>query len=810
MKISLRWLNDYVDVADFFAAPEKLAEILTHSGLEIESLENLGQRFNHVVVGHIIEKGQHPDADRLSLCKVDIGTGEIQQIVCGASNHKQGDKVVAALPGAVLPGDFAIKKSKIRGVESNGMLCSEVELGLEKESAGIMILPADAPVGKSFAEYYGMDDVLFEIKVTPNRADCLSHFGLAREIGCLLDRPVEFPVQSFEVGSESTEKYMKLKVTEPELCPRYAGRAIRGVKIGESPLWLKRRLELIGLNSINNVVDVTNFVMMELGQPLHAFDSDQIAGATILVGLAREGEKFISLDGSEIELKGDELMIRDAEQPVALAGVVGGVNSGVTEDTRNLFIESAYFTMATVRRTARKLGIETDSAYRFSRGVDPEGTVLAMNRACQLIQEVAGGDILGAPYDFYPAKVSRPSIEISLSFVAQKLGYEIQAQDFSRWMKRLGCQVQERNGVFSVQAPPYRGDLTIAEDLVEEFARLNGYEKIPEVLPVLATEPADHTPEFSLFNRMHSYLQGAGFQQAVNFSFVDPKLQAELIGDVSKLKELNLDAGGEVVPLMNPLSEDLGVMRTLLSPGLLKTAAFNDRHGNSVGQIYEIGFSFANGTDGEYIQRSRLCLAMWGEPLQLWKQDVPLVYRLKSEIELLLGHLKSSSWKWLGIPMDRVPDFLHPGQASSLFYEGKTVGFVGTLHPHRLEQMKMKRTCAVAEFNLELLLKGQPRLPKAKTPSKFPGVERDLAFVMPKSLPAGDVMAEIRKVAGQTLKSVNVFDVYEGGPLADGQRSVAFRLNYQGSNETLSDDQILDLQQRVINSVSQKFSISVR
>ena len=366
MKISLKWLNDYVDVTEFFQKPEELAEALTRAGLEVEDIVNRAKDFNHVVVGHILEKDKHPNADKLSLCRVSTGD-VVHQIVCGAQNHKAGDRVIVALPGAVLPGNFAIKKSAVRGVDSAGMLCSLKELGLAKESDGIAILPADAPVGKPYAEYGGYDDINFELKVTPNRADCLSHFGLAREVACLFGKELKAPKAEPKLSAQSTKSAIKLEVKAFDLCPRYTGRYLKGVKVGPSPEWLKHRLESVGLNSINNIVDATNYVMMELGQPLHAFDANFIGGKTIIVDRAKAGEAFITLDGSEIKLTGEELTIRDDKHPVCLAGVVGGKNSGVSDGTTEVFLESAYFVPMSARKTSRTHGIDTDSAYRLDR-----------------------------------------------------------------------------------------------------------------------------------------------------------------------------------------------------------------------------------------------------------------------------------------------------------------------------------------------------------------------------------------------------------------------------------------------------------
>ena len=381
-----------MDVEEFFSKPEELGERLTQAGLELENLENLSESFHHVLVGCVEKLERHPQADRLTLCQVDVGEGNLRQIVCGAQNHKQGDKVVVALPGACLPGGFSIKKSKIRGVESLGMMCSDSELGQAEKSEGIKILPQEAKVGTSYAEYAGLDDVVFELNVTPNRADCLSHVGLARELACILGRKVREPKVDVNVGTQSTKKVLEVELKSPDLCPRYAGRLVTGIKVGESPQWMKARLEAVGINPINNVVDVTNYVMLELGQPLHAFDREFIQGQKIIIDRAIKGEKFTTLDGTEVELTSEELTIRDSERAVALAGIVGGLNSGVVDQTKDIFIESAHFTQNAVRRTSRQLGIETDSAYRFARGTDPQGVEYALRRACHLMEQLTGGD----------------------------------------------------------------------------------------------------------------------------------------------------------------------------------------------------------------------------------------------------------------------------------------------------------------------------------------------------------------------------------------------------------------------------------
>ena len=821
MKISLKWLNDYIDLQDYWAKPQELASLLTSAGIEVEGIQNLAKQFENVVIGHILQKGKHPNADRLTVCQVSTGEGVVHQIVCGARNHNEGDRVVVALPGAVLPGNFAIKRSQIRGVDSGGMLCSEAELGLKDESDGIMILPADAPVGQSFAKYMGLDDVLFELKVTPNRADCLSHFGLAREIGALTGREVKFPSLKLEETGGSTRDAVAIELRASDLCPRYAGRGVKGVKIGPSPAWLKTRLEAVGINSINNVVDVTNFVMMELGQPLHAFDQRELRGRKIVIDRAVKGESFVTLQGAELKLDGSELTIRDGERPVALAGIIGGKNSGVQDDTTDIFIESAYFTPAAVRRTARKFGIDTDSGYRFARGTNPEAVRLALDRAAQLVQEVAGGEIMGEPHDEYPNPIVREPIEIKLATIESRLGYPVTAENFTHWMKRLGCEIEPVTAgepAWRIRPPLFRWDLTLDVDLIEEFARLHGYQHIPERIPPLAMMPAEHDLTFVLDAKTRRLLQGEGCLQAINYSFISRSFQERVLGDLERVKAAGLKTAAEPVAIVNPLNEEINVMRTSLIPGLLKNVVHNSRHGNSFGRLYELGMSHFKAVSAdnkiEYVEEPRLAFAFWGEPDDLWRKKsaakVPVVFSLKGAIENWLREMGIQRFRWQQLNSKTAPEFLHPGQAAVLEFEGKPVGFLGTLHPSLASELKIREETAVAEFNLQLLMSGQPRSPKYKPISKMPAVDRDIALQMPKDLPAATVETEIKKAAGELLREVRVFDVFEGGSLPPDQRSVAFRLVFQSKDTTLEDQKVNELRDKVVQTVTEKFGITVR
>ncbi|AHZ84182.1 phenylalanine--tRNA ligase subunit beta [Bdellovibrio bacteriovorus] len=813
MKISLKWLHDYVDVTEFFQKPEVLAEALTRGGLEVEEITNRAKDFNHVVIGHILEKDKHPNADKLSLCRVSTGEGVVHQIVCGAQNHKAGDRVIVALPGAVLPGNFAIKKSAVRGVDSAGMLCSLKELGLATESEGIAILPADAPVGKAYAEYGGYDDVTFELKVTANRADCLSHFGLAREVSTLFGKELKVPSSELKTNGKSSKSEIALDVKAFDLCPRYAGRFLKGVKVGPSPAWLKARLESVGMNSINNIVDVTNYVMLELGQPLHAFDAAFINGKKIIVDRAVAGEKFITLDGTEIALNGAELTIRDVNHPVCLAGVVGGKNSGVSDSTTEVFLEAAYFLPMSARKTSRSHGIDTDSSYRFARGVDPDGTLRGLNRAAALILEVAGGEAYADHHDFYPNPVKKAPVDITIKTVSDRLGYEAEEHKFVDFMKRLGCEINKKGETFTVLPPTFRFDIEQDMDLVEEYARLNGYEHIPEALPALAAAPSFQDKTFMLNRTTSELLRGEGFQQAVNFAFVGSKAQKAFLGSLEALKATGLAATEKEIRILNPLNEEMDVMRSSLSFGLFKNLNHNFHSGNMQGRLFEIGSTFFVKDDGSFAEGSRAGMAIWGRASNLWNKslDYPVVYELKAAVEVLLKSLNISSYTWV-TPANKseVPEFLHQGQFAQLLVEGKKVGFIGTLHPLLLEDNKIRVPAALAELDLDQLYKGQPRPYRIQSVSKFPIVERDFAFVMPKALKVGDVLKDIRKAGAGLLLNVDVFDLYEGEKMEAGKKSVAIRIWLQDKNATLQETQINETTTKILESLKKNFDLSVR
>lgn len=808
MKISLKWLNDFIDISDYMTKPQVLADLLTRSGLEVEEIQNKAQDLAHVVIGHIQVKDKHPNADKLSLCQVDVGSGNILQIVCGAQNHKTGDKVIVALPGAVLPGNFVIKKSKIRDIESSGMLCSLKELALADVSDGIVILPSDAPIGESYAVFAGLDDVTFELKVTPNRADCLSHYGLARELGCVLNKNVKSPEILTRYASASTKTKINLTVKNSDLCSRYAGRYISGVKIGPSPLWLKKRLESVGQNSINNVVDITNYVMLEMGQPLHAFDADQISGAQIIVRMAVVNEKFKTLKDQDLSMTGEELLICDQDRALALAGVIGGLNSGVTETTQNIFLESACFQNMSVRKSSRRHGVDTDSAYRFSRGVDSSSSVTNMDRAALLILQVAGGEAYGEAYDFHPTPVVKKTITLGIKTVSERLGYAVDEVKFVEYMKALHINVESiSKGQYKMTPPVFRFDIEQDMDLVEEYARLHGYEHIQETIPALHIGPVSHDADYLMNQKVSNFMRSEGFSQAFNYAFTSMDSEKKWLGDSQYLAKTGFDIDSEIVKIMNPLSEELNSMRRSLVYGLWQNTVSNIRLGNSQGSLFEVGSVFSK-KENSYSEQRKISLVKWGESTGLHALTSPLVQQLRSSLEKWFLSMQISAFSF--VTQSEAPSFVHLGQWAQVLVEGRVVGFIGSAHPRFLGDEKIRVPVAFAELDLNIILKGQPRAQKFKTLSKFQPIERDFAFVMQSATVIGDLVKEVKKAAGSIVKEISVFDIYEGDKLPQGLKSVALRVSFQALTDVLTETELQQVSQKIVDAAMKSVNASLR
>lgn len=852
MKISLNWLSDYIDLEAERKNPKELARLLTEAGLEVESIQDLSLPFKNVVVGAVLKKSLHPNSDRLSLCQVSVGDGVVQQIVCGAQNHKEGDRVAVALPGAELANGVKISSSQIRGVESVGMLCSESELGLSSEaSEGILILDSSAKIGTPLARFLGMDDFVFELKVTPNRADCLSHLGLAREISTLLVRPLRSTaafaaMADMEVSASDSEQNgpITVEVTERAraFCPRYCGQAIKNIKIAPSPDWLKVRLRAVGLKSINNVVDVTNFVMFEMGQPLHAFDASLLEGKKIRVDLAQSKEKFTSLDGTNIELGNEDLTIRDRERVVALAGVVGGLNSGVNADTKEIFVESALFSAGSTRKTSRKHGVQTESGYRFSRGVNGCQTESALKRAVGLILQVAGGEIDGDEIDLVFESHRPAEIDLKYSIVNERLGYPVSAEAIETRLKSLGCVVVNKTdrGI-KVQGPKHRMDLTIDMDLVEEIARLEGYSLIPETLPHSDFIPTPSHSDSLDAERLRRAMVELGAHEARNFPFVSELRQTQFLGQLERLRANGLETEDQAIKLLNPIAEDLNVMRKSLTFSLFQNVELNQRRGRMRGALFEVGVSHHrklansrneenNGT--EFGEQHRLAFAVWGERLTL-SEKMRGANAAQEPVEVAVRWILQLAQR-IGLKIQTVagrpehcPSFLHPGQWVGLSNGEHLVGFVGTIHPELSSKEKLRAPVAFCEVAWKRALSAKrgekaPLVRRYLPISAYPSVERDFAFLVRVAVPNGDVVELIKSALepdltdrGIRLGSVELFDVFSSDKLPTdqegrAQKSIAVRVRVDSMRMTLNDELIKAVSDQVISKTEQAFGARLR
>ncbi|MHA7811212.1 phenylalanine--tRNA ligase subunit beta [Marinobacter flavimaris] len=789
MKFSEQWLREWVNPQ---IDTQELMDQITMAGLEVDGFEPVAGQFSGVIVGEVQSVQPHPDADKLRVCQVSDGSSEVQ-VVCGAPNVREGMKVPFAVVGAVLPGDFKIKKAKLRGQPSEGMLCSESELGLSENHDGLMELPADAPVGKDVADYLKLNDVTIDVDLTPNRADCLSIKGIAREVGVLnsmlFNSPAIEPVDS--VHSEVPD----IRVEAPAGCPRYLGRILRNVNLqAESPLWMQEKLRRSGIRSIDAAVDVTNYVMLELGQPMHAFDRDEIHGG-IVVRMARIGEKLVLLDGQEVELTQGTLVIADHEKPIAIAGVMGGEHSGVSPKTRDLVLESAYFDPITLAGKARHYGLHTDASHRFERGVDYKLARDAMERATSLLMDIVGGEPgeiveVASDEDMPRDRV----VDLRAGRLNDVLGMEIDRTTVEEILTRLGLRVEKllKNG-WRVSVPSFRPDISIEEDLIEEVGRIYGYNNLPVTEPngSLGLRPEEEAVR--PVSAIRNFFVDHGYQEAVTYSFVDPKVQ-QLV-----------DPDRQGIALANPISSDLSVMRTSLWSGLLKTVAYNQNRQQPRIRLFETGLRFLQ--EGERIdQQPMLAGVVVGNQFpENWANG-----RRTADFFDVKGDLESL-FRLLGIEIRFVGSqhpALHPGQTAELMRDGEHVGWLGTLHPQVQKNLELNGTILMFELFLNSIVTGY--VPNFKEISKFPEVRRDLAIIIGSEVAFADVERVARKHAGEQLTALRAFDVYEGESLGEGNRSLALSLFWQHPERTLNEDEVHSLFNGVIDALKEELGATLR
>lgn len=802
MLVSLKWLKDYVDVD---LTPEEIAGKLTMAGLEVDAIERVSPGFSGVVVAKILSIRPHPNADKLSLCEVSTGERSFP-VVCGARNIHAGDVVPLATVGATIPGGYTIKSSKLRGEPSEGMLCSEEELGIGEDATGIMILPDNLTLGEDLAMALDLDDVTLEISVTPNRADCLSIIGIAREIAAMTGGRIRYPIVAFEEPGRDINELTSVTILAPELCPRYTARLIQDIEIRPSPAWMRLRLEAVGLRAINNVVDVTNFVMMEYGQPLHAFNFHALEEGRIVVRGAREGEAFISLDEKTRILSADTLMICDGVKPVAVAGIMGGLHSEVEDDTKDVLLESAYFNPSSIRKSSRSLGMGTDAAFRFERGIDPGGVVRALDRAAQLIAQLSGGSICRGYIDEYPRRIEAvQDIALRSEQVNRILGTQIAAGTMKEALEGLEMTVSEKEpGVYLVTPPTFRGDITREIDLTEEIARIHGYEDIPSSLPELMPEAVSTSDTGSLRHRIRTILNGYGYSEVINYSFVSPAS-----ADILSLSEN--DEGRRFIHLRDPLSEDLSVMRTNLVYGLLATMKKNISAGNHDLRLFETGKVFIDCGEELPRERERLgALVCGARHDRSWHFDENVhadFYDLKGCMENLLDALGIRTICFT-TPCDS--PFLHPGRSCCLTSDDRIIGFLGDIHPDVLEKMDIKKKAVVFEIDLHSLTPLAKENCFFRDIPKFPSVSRDVAFVLNEEVTARHLLDLVLKKDENLLESIDIFDVYTGKGIPAGMKSLALRFTYRSATKTLTDSRVNQVHERLVGAIAGDTGAKIR
>jgi phenylalanyl-tRNA synthetase beta chain len=790
MKFSEQWLREWADPK---ISTHELTEQLTMSGLEIESVTPVAGDFSHVVVGFVKNAQQHPDADRLRVCEVDIGQNEPLTIVCGGANVRTNLKVPVALVGAKIK-DLVIKSAKLRGVPSQGMICSTSELGLTETSEGIMELPEDAPIGKDFREWLQLNDHIIDIHVTPNRGDCLSIAGVAREVGVLNNYALHPP--KFNPVAPQIDDQFPVVVTDHKDCPRYVGRVIRGINPQAiTPQWMVERLRRSGVRSIHPVVDVTNYVLFELGQPLHAFDLKKLNGK-INVRLAKSNEKIKLLDEQEINVDAETLIIADDKNPLAIAGIMGGFDSAVTANTTDIFLESAFFNPLTIAGRARRYGLNTDSSYRFERGVDPHLQRQAIERVTQLLLEIAGGK--PGPVIEVSSEKDLPKTKTILlrqDRIAKLLGTQIAAEKIERILKQLGMQVAQDQKNWQVTVPGYRFDLQLEEDLIEEIARIDGYQNIPMAQLKNSTQFLPQPEQNLPLHRIRKFFTDRSYHEAITYSFVAPKLQQLIDPEKSALK------------LENPISPELSLMRTSLWPGLLDAVIYNHNRQQDRVRLFETGLRFI--ADKNNIQQElMLAGVITGQPLtEQWSSAKKSLdfFDLKNDLEnlfALTGFASEFSFQ------KAEHSALHPGQSAAVLYQNKIIGYCGALHPKLLQELDLIGPVYVFELQMHAL--NNAAMPKFKAISKFPAIRRDISFLIDQQYSADEIDRLIKKTAGELLVDLILFDVYQGKNIAENNRSLALGLIWQHPERTLVDDEINELMNKVVSTLKEKFAVTLR
>ena len=794
MKFSESWLREWINPE---ISSEMLADQLTMAGLEVDNVEKVAGDFTGVVIGKVVECKQHPNADKLRVTKVDIGKDELLDIVCGAPNCRQGLMVACATVGAVLPGDFKIKSAKLRGEPSEGMLCSYSELGITDDHNGIIELPDNAPLGKDIREYLNLNDVMIDISVTPNRADCFGIVGVARDISAVNNIPMkEIKIANVPATISDT---LSIQIDVPKAAPRYLGRVIKNININATtPLWMKEKLRRGGIRSVDAVVDITNYVLLELGHPMHAFDLDQIEKG-IIVRYAHQDEEMTLLNGNEVKLNDNTLVIADHKKVLAIAGIMGGEKSSVTPSTKDIFLEAAFFAPLAITGKAREYGLHTEASHRYERGVDPALQFVAMERATQLLVDICGGEV--GPVIEVTNQSELPSqatIKLHRNKIDRIIGYTIEAQKITDILVRLGCEVEYKDDIWIVKSPSWRFDLQIEEDLVEEVARIYGYNNIPNANMKIESVMQPKPESIISLRRIKDLLVDRGYQEAVTYSFVDPKIQHIL------------HPNEPAITLPNPISSEMSVMRLSLWSGLLDAVLYNQNRQQSRLRLFETGLRFIPDEKCEFGVRQEFMLSgiitgnLYEDHWQLPKKSVDF-YDLKGDLEAIFSLLGCDEQ----VQFNRSElSALHPGQSAVINLNDEVIGYFGVLHPEIEKKLSLNSKTLVFEINLAKI--NFKKVPVAQDLSKYPSNKRDIAIIVSNTIPAAEIISVCKQAGGEQLIKVNLFDVYQGDNIKEDQKSLAISLILQDKSRTLEEEDITNIVSKCVTALQNRFKALLR
>lgn len=802
MRVSMNWLRDYIDIP--FGA-EELAERLTMAGIAVETVESMGELYRGIIVAEVQALTAHPQADNLLVAKLGIKDGETT-VVTAAKNLKVGDRIPLAQPGTTLPNGVRIEQADFRGILSQGMMCSETELGLARESDGIMVLSAETELGADIAKVLGLDDDVLVLELTANRADCYGMLGVAREVSAITSQPVRLPdVSVKEEASGVINEWAQVEIKDPDLCPRYSGRVLTDITMGPSPLWMRRRLLSAGVRPISNMVDLTNYVMLEMNQPMHAFDLQHLAGSRIVVRRAAAGELMTTLDKTERQLQPEQLLIADPEQGHCIAGVMGGSISEVSQDTKQVFLESAYFSPVSIRRTAAGLAMRTESSMRFGKGgIDPSGTTLALDRVAHLVEELGIGKIVPGIIDQYPAPVTPRTIEAKTSRINELLGTEIPSETMIGYLKKLGLDVEQKGeSAIVVHIPTRRPDLENTADLAEEVARLHGFDKIPVTVPA-SDVVGKRTPRQQLEKNLRGLMMGFGLSEVVTYSFHGESL----------LDRMGLAADDPLrntVKLWMSLSEEGSMMRTTLLGGMLQVLENNAKRRQNDGAFFEIARVYIPRKDGELpYEPLHLSGALMGLASETgWNQNKRKVdfYDGKGMLEQLMDGLRVNH---LSFSLGYHP-MMHPGRTAQVAVDSKILGYVGEIHPTVAKEFGFSEPVVLWEIDLENVFPAAGEREIAYRPlPKFPGISRDLATLVPESVKSGEIEHVIRRSASELLEDLRLFDMYIGDKIPAGYRSLAFSMHFRAEDRTLQEEEISRIMERIMGSLRQEVAAEIR